>query len=231
MEDKQTAVFGTVSALSDSLAKAAGVTVVLSGYAYYLGWAMKRSYFLGLGAEWFVALLPTTTFLFESGGLILLMGLSAFVSTQSGTLKGMTGIQILTLAAALILLTTRWWPVSWIGSKGSWFAACAGVVAFAWFCGTCLAELVFSLSQSGNKWTTRHLGILQPALVLSLIFMPTVYGHANARYHLDSAEDVLPLWSFQAHKVPARPDGISSRRPATRRCFSRRASIESPVFA
>lgn len=198
MSDSQSTL-KTLSGLSDTLARVAGVLVGLSGLAYFVGYRIESHYLAQAGASWVLGLLSTSEIIRKGQGVILVVGLTLFFSiinifetnASSEKLKQKDlifgGICLILLGAAY--LTSKY---SDNYTLGYWLAILAGIIMAAG-AGFTIGELIVSLNESKRNWNEYHLKLLFFVYMSATVVAPILIGSNKANLDLERNVSLLPV--------------------------------------
>jgi hypothetical protein len=185
----------SASHIAKSLPQIAAAVVTLSGLAYFIGWREASAYYLTLGAPWAASGLTASMLLQSSSGLVVLIGISAFLAIcllaeGHATARGLGWTCAGALMVAALLFLPAAIKVSWASSQVSYGLATAAAFLFAVAAGLTLAELVARYRDSSFR--TSHLWLIYWVVCYGILNAPSFLGQAKAAYRLDPTCTALP---------------------------------------
>lgn len=198
MSDSQSTL-KTISGLSDTIARAAGLLVGLSGLAYFVGYRIESNYLSQAGASWVLGLLSTSEIIREGQIVILAVGFTLFLSiinifernTSPEKLKQKDlifgCISILLLGAAY--LTSKFWD-NYALDYG--LSILAGIIMAA-AAGFTIGELIMRLNESKRNWNEYHLRLLLFVYISAIAMAPYFIGSNRASLDLEPYASLLPV--------------------------------------
>jgi hypothetical protein len=170
------------------LPKIAGLVLGLTAVAYYIGWAVSRSYYDELGASWVLELL-TASQIMHRGMAPIALTLTIFFLSIFMQVKGVgTKLTYMKWGLFFGLLGFLCWfasdrPFDWISIQVANHLLALSGLFLCFFAGLLLGEMALSLALSPRDTTDYgDLADITHLLILITIFWtPQIFGSASAR--------------------------------------------------